>query len=162
MRRARGSERGWKKPINIESERLISYWVFMQRWRSMKKNELRGYLYILVGATLWVSRVWWPNRFSSSGFLPLNWFKSDWPLLRLPFYSSFSFTTENVSSFPWRIFLIFLILGLVGVAGVQFTYYYTISKIHVGPAVLIQYLSPIWIALYAFLFKKNPSRRQRC
>ncbi|PIX21613.1 MAG: EamA family transporter, partial [Deltaproteobacteria bacterium CG_4_8_14_3_um_filter_45_9] len=42
------------------------------------------------------------------------------------------------------------------VAGVQFTYYYTISKIHVGPAVLIQYLSPIWIALYAFIFQKEP------
>jgi drug/metabolite transporter (DMT)-like permease len=50
----------------------------------------------------------------------------------------------------------FLALGFIGVAGVQFTYYYTISKIHVGPAVLIQYLSPVWIALYAFIFQKEP------
>jgi len=50
----------------------------------------------------------------------------------------------------------FFVLGCVGVAGVQFTYYYTISRIHVGPAVLIQYLSPLWIALYAFIFQKEP------
>jgi drug/metabolite transporter (DMT)-like permease len=50
----------------------------------------------------------------------------------------------------------FLILGFVGVAGVQYTYYYTISKIHVGPAVLIQHLSPMWVALYAFIFQKEP------
>jgi drug/metabolite transporter (DMT)-like permease len=38
----------------------------------------------------------------------------------------------------------------------QFTYYYTISKIHVGPAVLLQYLQPVWVAVYAFLFQREP------
>jgi len=53
------------------------------------------------------------------------------------------------------------VLGFVGVAGVQFTYYYTISKIQVGPAVLIQYLSPVWIALYAFVFQKEPPTKTK-
>jgi drug/metabolite transporter (DMT)-like permease len=55
----------------------------------------------------------------------------------------------------------FFVLGFVGVAGVQFTYYYTISKIHVGPAVLLQYLSPVWIALYAFLFQNEPLTKKK-
>ena len=50
----------------------------------------------------------------------------------------------------------FFILGFVGGAGMQFTYYYTLSKIYVGPAVLLQYLQPIWVSLYAFLFQKEP------
>jgi len=53
------------------------------------------------------------------------------------------------------------VLGFVGVAGVQFTYYYTISKIHVGPAVLMQYLSSVWIALYAFIFQKEPLTKRK-
>jgi drug/metabolite transporter (DMT)-like permease len=38
----------------------------------------------------------------------------------------------------------------------QFTYYYTISKIHVGPAILLQYIQPVWVSIYAFLFQKEP------
>jgi drug/metabolite transporter (DMT)-like permease len=38
----------------------------------------------------------------------------------------------------------------------QFTYYYTISKIHVGPAILLQYLQPVWVSVYAFLYQKEP------
>ncbi len=50
----------------------------------------------------------------------------------------------------------FFILGFVGLAGVQYTYFYTISKIHVGPAVLLQYLATVWVGLYAFTFQKEP------
>jgi drug/metabolite transporter (DMT)-like permease len=49
-----------------------------------------------------------------------------------------------------------MVLGFVGVAGMQFTYYYTISKIHVGPAILLQYLQPVWVSVYAFLYQKEP------
>jgi drug/metabolite transporter (DMT)-like permease len=55
----------------------------------------------------------------------------------------------------------FMILGFVGVAGMQFTYYYTISKIHVGPAVLIQYLFPVWVTLYTFFFQKQPFHKEK-
>jgi drug/metabolite transporter (DMT)-like permease len=55
----------------------------------------------------------------------------------------------------------FMILGFVGVAGMQFTYYYTISKIHVGPAILIQYLFPVWVTLYAFFFQKQPFHKEK-
>ncbi len=50
----------------------------------------------------------------------------------------------------------FGLLGIAGVAGMQFTYYYTISKIHVGPAILIQYIQPVWVSIYAFFFQREP------
>jgi len=40
-----------------------------------------------------------------------------------------------------------LILGVVGLAGVQGTYYFTISRLGVGLAILIQYLAPTLIVL---------------
>jgi drug/metabolite transporter (DMT)-like permease len=54
-----------------------------------------------------------------------------------------------------------MILGFVGVAGMQFTYYYTISKIHVGPAILLQYLQPVWVSVYAFLFQREPFSKRK-
>ena len=50
----------------------------------------------------------------------------------------------------------FLVLGVGGVGALQYANYFTISKIHVGPAILIQYLGLIWITLYACLFQKEP------
>lgn len=49
----------------------------------------------------------------------------------------------------------FLILGAVGMALVQGTYFYTISKIQVAAAILIQYLSPAFVALYSICFWKE-------
>jgi drug/metabolite transporter (DMT)-like permease len=40
-------------------------------------------------------------------------------------------------------------------ASVQFTYLYTISKINVAAAILMQYLSPAFIALYLVIFEKE-------
>ena len=45
----------------------------------------------------------------------------------------------------------FLILGLFGVAAVQGTYYYAISVLGVGLAILIQYLAPALIVAYGAL-----------
>lgn len=55
----------------------------------------------------------------------------------------------------------FLILGLVGVAGMQYAYYFTISKIQVAPAILLQYLSLIWVSIYSYLFQKEPFSKKK-
>jgi drug/metabolite transporter (DMT)-like permease len=122
----------------------------------MSKNEIRGYLYILIGATLWgVSSVVAKSLFIIG--LPPAWLVqirltlATLTLLILLLIFDRKRIIISLGDLPY-----FIVLGFVGVAGVQFTYYYTISKIHIGPAVLIQYLSPIWIALYAFIFQKEP------
>jgi drug/metabolite transporter (DMT)-like permease len=45
----------------------------------------------------------------------------------------------------------FIVLG-VGLAAVQFTYLFAISKIQVAAAILIQYQAPIFVALYTMIF----------
>ena len=45
----------------------------------------------------------------------------------------------------------FIVLG-VGLAAVQFTYLFAISKIQVAAAILIQYQAPIFVALYTLVF----------
>lgn len=127
----------------------------------MGKSEIRGYLYILVGATLWgVSSVVAKSLFNI-GLSP-----GELVLIRLTFATLSLFLVLllfdrrrmiiSLNDLPY-----FMILGFVGVAGMQFTYYYTISKIHVGPAILIQYLFPVWVTLYAFFFQKQPFHKEK-
>jgi drug/metabolite transporter (DMT)-like permease len=46
----------------------------------------------------------------------------------------------------------FILLGSVGMASVQFTYLFTISKIQVAAAILLEYLAPVLIAVHAVVF----------
>ena len=122
----------------------------------MSKGEIHGYLYILIGATLWgVSSVVAKSLFNiglpPAELVQIRLTLATLTLLLILLLFDRKRITISLKDLPY-----FLVLGFVGVAGVQFTYYYTISKIHVGPAVLIQYLSPIWIALYAFIFQREP------
>lgn len=122
----------------------------------MRKSEIQGYLYILIGATLWgVSSVVAKSLFNI-GLPPAELVQIRLTLATLTLLLILLIFDRDRIIISFKDIPYFLVLGFVGVAGVQFTYYYTISKIHIGPAVLIQYLSPIWIALYAFIFQKEP------
>jgi drug/metabolite transporter (DMT)-like permease len=52
-----------------------------------------------------------------------------------------------------------LVLGIFGVAAVQGTYYYSISRLGVGLSILLQYLAPALIVLYGMLRGRVPRRR---
>jgi len=122
----------------------------------MRESEIRGYLYILIGATLWgVSSVVAKSLFII-GLPPAELVQIRLTLAAFMLFLILLIFDRKRITIALKDLPYFLILGFVGVAGVQFTYYYAISKIHVGPAVLTQYLSPIWIAFYAFIFQKEP------
>jgi len=48
--------------------------------------------------------------------------------------------------------LFFAILGIAGLAMVQISYYFAISKIQVAPAILLEYMAPVFILLYSATF----------
>src|SRR5262249_16663269 len=55
----------------------------------------------------------------------------------------------------WRDWLRILPLGVVGVAGSNFTYYYAVAKTTVATAIVLQYTAPILVAVYQVLFEKR-------
>jgi drug/metabolite transporter (DMT)-like permease len=121
----------------------------------MGKSEIRGYLYILVGSTLWgVSSVVAKSLFNiglpPAELILIRLILSALILLLFLLLFNPKRLVISLKDLPY-----FLALGIVGMAGMQYAYYYTISKIHVGPAILLQYLAPIWVSLYAFLFQKE-------
>lgn len=122
----------------------------------MSKSETHGYFFILVGSTLWgVSSVVAKSLFNiglpPAELVLIRLTLSSLALLLLLFFYDSRRLIISLKDLPY-----FLILGFVGVTGMQFAYYYTISKIHVGPAILLQYLQPVWVSIYAFLFQKEP------
>jgi len=121
----------------------------------MKKDEFRGYIYILIGATLWGVSGSVAKSLLNIGISPAELVHVRLTLATLTLGISLVLLDRKRLWVALEDLPYFLILGFIGMAGVQYTYYYTISKINVGPAVLIQYLSPIWIALYAFFFQKE-------
>ncbi|WP_445900184.1 DMT family transporter [Desulfosoma sp.] len=65
------------------------------------------------------------------------------------FFSGSSYQPPRKLRIAWRDVVYFMILGITGLAMVQFTYFYTISKIKVAAAILLEYLAPVLIALYS-------------
>jgi len=127
----------------------------------VKKSEIRGYLYILVGTTLWgVSSVVAKSLFII-GLPPAELVLIRLTLATLALAIILFFLHRKRMIISLKDLPYFIILGFVGVAGMQFTYYYTISKIYVGPAILLQYIQPVWVSLYAFLFQKEPISKQK-
>ncbi len=122
----------------------------------MEKKEIHGYLYILIGSTLWgISSVVAKSLFNI-GLPPAELVLIRLTLATLTLLLILLFFDRKHITISLKDLAYFLILGFVGVAGMQFTYYYTISKIHVGPAILLQYIQPVWVSLYAFLFQREP------
>lgn len=129
---------------------------FMPRWVSMTRNEIHGYLYILIGSTLWgVSSVVAKALFNV-GLPPAELILVRLTLATLILFIVLLFYDRRRIVISLRDLPYFFILGCVAITGMQYFYYYTISQIHVGPAILLQYLQPVWVSLYAFLFQREP------
>jgi drug/metabolite transporter (DMT)-like permease len=67
---------------------------------------------------------------------------------------------------PWRLrvrrkeFLSLLAFGILGLAAVQWLYFFAIHRLEIGIALLIQYLAPVLIALWAVFVVKEKVRRR--
>ncbi len=67
---------------------------------------------------------------------------------------------------PWRLrvrrdeLLFFVVFGIFGLALVQWFYFFAIHRLQIGIALLIQYLAPVLIALWARFATKEPVRRR--
>lgn len=55
----------------------------------------------------------------------------------------------------WRPWLRILPLGILGIAGANFFYYYAVDKTTVATAIILQYTAPILVALYQILFENQ-------
>ncbi len=59
-----------------------------------------------------------------------------------------------------RLGLLLVVLGVVGVAGVQWSYFVAIDRLPIGMALLLEYLAPVLVAVWAWLVQGERVRRR--
>jgi drug/metabolite transporter (DMT)-like permease len=115
----------------------------------------KGYLFVVLAATCWAAGA------SASKFL-FHVGVTPFQLVQL------RITTAVAVLFLWllarnrdllriepRDIGYFLLLGTFGMAAINITYLYAISKLNVAAALILEYLAPVFIALYTVVFERE-------
>jgi drug/metabolite transporter (DMT)-like permease len=119
------------------------------------KNFRWGYLYVVLAALMWGLSGSSAKFLFNSGITPYQLVQ-----LRLTISTTILFLWLLIRNpillkIDRKDILYFMLFGTIGMAGVQFTYLFTISKIKVAAAILLQYLAPSFIAIHSVIFMRE-------
>jgi drug/metabolite transporter, DME family len=122
---------------------------------SALKSQRWGYSFVMVAAMLWAVSGSSAKFLFHQGISPFQLVQ-----LRITLAAVFLFIwlfskNKHLLRVAKGDLVYFIILGICGMAAVQFTYLFAISKIHVAAAILLQYMAPIFIALFSVVFAKE-------
>ena len=114
-----------------------------------------GYLYVMLAAILWATSGTAAKILFSHGVSPFQLVQ-----LRLGIASAclllwLALRRPALLRIARRDLLYFALLGGGALAAAQFTYLFAISRINVATAILLQYLAPTFIAVYAAVFTRE-------
>jgi len=113
------------------------------------KHPFRGYLYILGAALFWgvsatVARFLITRQFETLILVQMRITISC--LILLPVFLAFRPRLLRIARTD---LFDFALLGIIGAAGSNFTYYFAIQETNVATAILMQYLAPVLVLAYA-------------
>jgi drug/metabolite transporter (DMT)-like permease len=118
-------------------------------------NRLKGYAFILGATLFWgiaatVAKFLFTRHFDTLVLVQMRMTLSC--ILLLAYFLTFKRNLLVVKiSDLWH----FALLGLIGGAGSNFTYYFTIQQTNVATAILLQYLAPLLVLGYAALSREE-------
>lgn len=116
---------------------------------SCRITAISGYICVIIAAALWASSGSFSKYlFNRSTITPFDLVQARITLASAFLFIFLFFTDRSKLRISPGSISYFFWLGCVGMACVQFTYLFAISKINVAAAILIQYLAPAMIALY--------------
>jgi drug/metabolite transporter (DMT)-like permease len=124
-----------------------------------KPNQVKPYLLIVCAAVLWASAGTTSKYLFNAGMSPYTLAQyrvSFSSLLIFAYLLAFSRDTLRIKVRDLRYLVV---LGAVGMGGVQVTYLFAISKIKVAMAILLQYMAPFFVATYSWLFLRESMDR---
>lgn len=127
--------------------------------RVVPKSPRWGYCYVMVAALLWAVSGSSAKFLFHQGISPFQLVQLRITLAAVCLFIWLFLKNKSLLSISKDDLIYFLILGICGMAAVQFTYLFAISKIHVAAAILLQYMAPIFIALFSVIFVKEKLKR---
>lgn len=119
------------------------------------RKEVYGYIAVIAAASMW-------GVGGSAAKALMNQDITPFLLVKIRLTLSFLLMVVGLLCYDRRLLFIprheigyFAILGTAGMALLQFFYFYTIDLTNVATAVFLQYLAPVFMAVYAVLFEKE-------
>lgn len=133
----------------------------------MLNLRYKGYAMAIVGAILWgISGTVAQKLFQNEGFQP-GWLVTVRMITSGVLLLLFASIKTNGQHKVWSVWkdsskrLHLIIFGIIGMLGVQYTYFMSIKSGNAATATLLQYLAPIFIVAYlAIRLKKVPSPKE--
>ncbi len=116
------------------------------------QHQGRGYGYVILAAVCWAVSGSSAKFLFQQGISPFQLVQLRLTIAVAGIFLWLFIYYRSLLRIEKKDLLYFVILGGMGLASVQVTYLYTISKIHVAAAILLQYLAPVFIALYSVIF----------
>ncbi|TAK66094.1 MAG: hypothetical protein EPO24_01950 [Bacteroidetes bacterium] len=118
-------------------------------------KSLKGYFFILGAATFWgisatAAKFLFNNQADPLTLVQLRMTFSCLILLAYFLLFKRDALKIQIADLPR-----FALLGILGIAGSNFTYYFTIKETNVATAILLQYLAPLFVLSYAAIRKSE-------
>jgi drug/metabolite transporter (DMT)-like permease len=119
------------------------------------KNNRWGYLYVVLAALMWALSGSSAKFLFNSGITPFQLVQLRLTISTVLLFLYLLIRFPSLLKISRSDIFYFVLFGTVGMAGVQFTYLFAISKIKVAAAILLQYLAPSFIALHSVVFMRE-------
>jgi drug/metabolite transporter (DMT)-like permease len=123
--------------------------------RPGKSSALKGYPYVIIAALMWASSGTAGKALFDAGMSPFDLVQIRVTLASAIIFLFSLFFSRDLLRLRAKDIPFFLLLGSGVTAVVMGSYFYTISKIQVAAAILLQYLAPILVAIFSMLFWKE-------
>ena len=124
-------------------------------------KSLRGSLFIVAGTVFWglsavLAKILFNKELGDSFHIdPLILVQTRVSFSCLVMFAFFLLVDRSTLRIDARDIYRFVLLGIIGIAGSNFTYYFTIQQINVSTAILMQYTAPLLVLAYATISKEE-------
>lgn len=118
-------------------------------------SQLKGFLFILLADFLWGLSATLAKYLFNRQISPFDLVQIRLILSFMILAAYLAAVNPGLLRIDRRDIPYMIVFGVLGMASVQFTYYYTISETNVATAVFLQYLAPVFILLYGLFTRRE-------
>jgi drug/metabolite transporter (DMT)-like permease len=122
-------------------------------------KKLKGYFFIAIAATLWGASATIVKHLFNIQYPPLIIVQTRVSIAFAVLAVFFLIANPRILAFRIRDVPHFFFVGVCGIAGSNYFYYFAIKESNVATAIVVQYSAPIMVALYAILVQHEKMTR---
>jgi drug/metabolite transporter (DMT)-like permease len=122
-------------------------------------KQLKGYFFIAIAATLWGASATVVKHLFNIQYPPLIIVQTRVSIAFAVLLVFFLVTNPRILAFRIRDVPHFFFVGVCGIAGSNYFYYFAIKESNVATAIVVQYSAPIMVALYAIIVQHEKMTR---